>query len=336
MIAPVAGFDFGAVFGTMSVLSLIPFSAAGSMLMAVQKEIWIKDVVDLLFKNNAFLNFCRVMDEYVLQGKVVHIPQAGAAASATKNRSSLPATVVKRTDTDITFPLDEFTSDPVLIPNADTVELSYNKRDSVTKTTKSALIQLVAEWILRSWFPSAASNIVRTTGDAVAAHLPSATGNRKGAKWADISAIQMKMNLADIDPNDRYFALDAVMYQQLVDQLTETQYRDFSSGLDIANGIVGKRFGFNFVMRSTVGVYDNATTPVCKDPGATAAATDNAAGLAWQKDCVLRALGTTDMFENVGDPTYYGDIYSFLLRAGGRIYRDDAKGVFAYIQAASA
>ena len=37
-------------------------------------------------------------------------------------------------------------------------------------------------------------------------------------------------------------------------------------------------------------------------------------------------------FENEGDATYYGDIYSFLVRAGGRIMREDKKGVIALVQ----
>jgi len=130
--------------------------------------------------------------------------------------------------------------------------------------------------------------------------------------------------------------LDSEMYQALVDQLSETAQRDFTRDLDVANGVVGRRYGFNFIERSTVGVYDNASTPVCKDPGAATAATDNAAGIAWQKDSLLKAVGTVDFFEDLGNPTYFGDVYSSLVRAGGRIYRSDAKGVFAYVQAASA
>ena len=34
------------------------------------------------------------------------------------------------------------------------------------------------------------------------------------------------------------------------------------------------------------------------------------------------------MFANVGDATYYGDVYSFLMRTGGSIRRYDKKGVF--------
>ena len=64
-------------------------------------------------------------------------------------------------------------------------------------------------------------------------------------------------------------------------------------------------------------------------------AVDNTAcaiGLFWHPNCVRRALGTTKMFETAGDPTYYGDIFSFLQRGGGRIARNDGRGVLGIIQ----
>ena len=91
--------------------------------MAIQKEIWMAAIVEGLFASNSFLSKAFNADEYVNNGKIVHIPNAGAASGTKKNRTNLPATVTKRTDIDVTFPLDEYTTDPVLIPNADTVEL---------------------------------------------------------------------------------------------------------------------------------------------------------------------------------------------------------------------
>ena len=110
--------------------------------MAIQKEIWEKSIVEGLFAPNSFLSKAFNADEYVEAGKIVHIPQAGAASKVEKNRTSLPATVKQRTDTDKTFELAAFTTDPVLIPDADKVELSYNKRESVLRQDKLALHEL--------------------------------------------------------------------------------------------------------------------------------------------------------------------------------------------------
>src|SRR3954468_21515304 len=133
--------------------------------MAIQKEIWQDHIEGNLFKNNEFLLASTDAGQFVLQGKVVHIPQAGALPTVVKNRSSIPATVVQRTDTDITYVLDEFTTDPILIPNAETFELSYNKRESVLGEYESSLRQTIADNLLIDWSPTGGTGtVIRTTG----------------------------------------------------------------------------------------------------------------------------------------------------------------------------
>ena len=316
--------------GILTFAAFVPTGMTGILAMAVQKEIWVNHIIGNLFKNNEFLNDCFVADEYVLQGKVVHIPQAAAAPSVEKNRTSLPATVVKRSDTDVIYALDEFTSDPVLIPNADQYELSYNKRESVLAESEAATRELVAEWMLRNWAPTVSGYKLVTTGGSVAAHTPSATGTRKLPLLADVKKLGKAMDKENIPSEDRYIMWDADMYDQFLECLTATQYRDFSSTMDAAKGIVGELFGFKFMKRSTCLVYDNGLT--IYDPGYTGATTDKAAALAWQKNCVERALGTVDFFEHIKDPLYYGDVYSLLIRMGGRKRRASGAGVIALVQ----
>src|SRR5580704_3658585 len=133
--------------------------------MAIQKEIWQDHIEGNLFKNNEFLLASTDAGQYVLHGLVVHIPQAGATANVAVNRSSLPATVVQRTDTDVTYTLDEYTTDPILIPNAEILELSYNKRESVLSEYEASLRQTMADNILIDWAPTASTGtVIRTTG----------------------------------------------------------------------------------------------------------------------------------------------------------------------------
>lgn len=300
--------------------------------MAIQKEIWTSHIQENLFKDNEFLNYAFNADQYVLQGKVVHIPNAGASPAVVKNRSSLPATVTQRTDVDITYAIDEFTTDPILIPNADTVELAYDKLTNVLSDSEGALRQLVADWMLYNWRAENASSIVRTSGANVTAHLPSATGTRKKFTLADVKAARLVLNKQNVMKENRYLIIDSDMYDQLADELNITQYRESSKDLDLPKGVIGKLFGFFIMERSTTMVANNAGTPVIQTPGTAGAATDNGVAFAWQKNTVERALGTVDFFENLGDPTYYGDIYSALVRMGGRKRRNDQKGVVAIIQ----
>ena len=50
--------------------------------------------------------------------------------------------------------------------------------------------------------------------------------------------------------------------------------------------------------------------------------------LAWHKNSLSRAMSPLTLFENEKDPTYYGDIISGELRAGGAVIRKDLKGIY--------
>lgn len=304
--------------------------------MAIQKEIWQDHIEGNLFKNNEFLLASTDAGQFVLQGKVVHIPQAGTAPAISKNRSTLPATVLQRADSDITYSLDEYTSDPILIPHAETLELSYNKRESVLSEHEASLRQTIADNILIAWAPAVAGSLLRTSGEAVTAHLDSTTGNRKKFVANDLKAAQLKLNKQNVPMEGRYALLSADMFQQLTDSLSVNEYRDFSAAYNIKDGVLGRIFGFDIMMRSAVVSYTNDTTPAVKAYSATAAADDNDAVLCWQSDCLERAVGAVKFFERIDDPTYYGSIYSMSVRMGGRKRRADGKGVVAIVQAAAA
>lgn len=298
--------------------------------MAIQREIWERAIVEGLFADNSFLSKAYNADEYVNNGKVVHIPQAGAASSVSKNRTSKPATAKQRTDTDLTFTLAEFTTDPVYIPHADTVELSYDKRESVLRNDKMQLADAVAKDFLHSWSPAKA-NTIATTGVEVDASVHStAEGKRLAVTRKDILALMTRFNRQNIPQEGRYLLLDADMYAQLLNDLTTQEATAFHAQADLARGVMGKLLSFNVMQRSEAALYSAAGSPKSWD--STKAADDVSAALAWHEQSVVRALGEVRAFENEGDPTWYGDIYSFLVRAGGRIRRTDEKGVVALLQ----
>lgn len=298
--------------------------------MAVQKEIWINDLVENLYADNSFASRS-VNHSAFVDNKKVHVPNAGAAPSVSKNRSSLPATVTKRTDVDLEYEINEYTTDPILVSNAEDVELSYPKRKSVIRNASLALQESAHADLIYSWIPSSSPSTVATSGSSTAAYIATATGNRKALTKADILAVKSVFDKADVPQTGRCILLDSVMYNQLLDSLTEAQSNAFLASADAARGIVGKLFGFDFYMRSKVAKTTSAGA--LKEWTASAAATDSAAGIAWQEDCVSRALGQHKLFENADDASYYGDVLSGLVRAGGRYIRNDKKGVCLIYQA---
>jgi hypothetical protein len=300
--------------------------------MAVQKEIWQRDLVKDFFADNSFASKAVNDDIYVNEGKKVHIPNAGAPADVEVNRQTLPAKAKERKDTDIEYTLDELTTDPVRIPFADTVELSYDKRNSVISQNKLKLIETASEILLKNWAP-AKENCVETTGTEVNAHTAEATGKRKSLDKKDILALMTMMDAANLPQEGRYLLLDASMYAQLIESLTETESIGFFAAANVQKGVVGQLYGFNILKRSKVLVYTK--DGIVKDVNAKGAANDNAAGLAWHESCVSRALGEVKMFDSLNNPLYYSDIYSFLVRVGGAKRRTDKKGVYAIVQAAT-
>lgn len=261
--------------------------------MALQKEIWINSIVENLFADNTFLAKSFNADEFVVAGKRVHIPNAAAAPSASVGPITRPKTAKETTDTDLDFDIKEIYSDPVFIQNADKFELSYDKRESVIKRTKGSISDKVATEILKAWIPSESGRVITTTGATYG------TAQKKLTRH-DILAAQTKLNKDDVPQEGRYLLLSADMHEQLLENLTEAQQNAFLAAADASKGVVGKLYGFHVMMRSVAGGTE--AEPVA---------------LAWHEDYVCRAQGEHQMFEQENDPLYYGDVMSFLVRAGG-------------------
>lgn len=300
--------------------------------MALQVEIWVKSIIEGLFANNTFASRSVDHSEFV-NDKVVHVPNAGSAPNVEKNRTVFPANVTERKDVDLIYEMDEFSVDPVRIPHADQVELSYNKRESIIRQSRRKLAQDIYTSIIYNWIPEGVK-VVETLGEAVAAHLTGATGSRKTMTKKTVEEIQTIFDEQDVPEEGRCILLDARMYNQLMNSMTDAERNNFLTCADPARGVIGKFLGFDFYKRSKVAKAAAAGTP--KPWSAANTATDCAAGLAWQEDCVSRALGESILFDDQGNPLYYSDIISFLQRAGGSAIRADKAGIVLIKQASAA
>lgn len=308
--------------------------------MPLQPEIWEADIVGNLYKDNEFMQYATNADQHVVGGRAVHIPNANLGSNVVRNRTTLPATVQKRTDTDVVYALDEFTSDPILIPNIDNLQLSYDKRASVMAEDQATIKQVQADWLLYSWVQNVTANqIIRTTGAASGTTLAGATGNRKLFTKYDLLQAKIAMDNQLIPSTDRYALLSAeAMAQLLQDKDLAVNFNQYA---DLANGIVGNVYGFKLMMRPasvrfTNGPGSGNTTPAPKAPDAVTATDDNGVSICWHKSAVERALGAVKMFEQTNHPQFYGDVYSFLVMLGGRARRNDGKGIVCIVEAASA
>ena len=355
LLTSTAAFAAGPVAaGLVFTMSLINKGVpVGSLMMAVTPEIWVDYIVGNLFKNNEFLLNSIDESQYVIGGSVVHIPQAGSVSGVKRNRTDLPATITRRKDVDVTYALDEFTTDPRFIPDIDKAELSYDKMNSCMSEDMSYLQQFIAEAMLYNWRPE---HFIKTTGDSTAAHL--GTGNRKAVTLSDFKTAKSTFNKWNIPKTGRNVVIDTEMFDQLCDDLKATSARDYSAIYDAATGRLDMLEGFKIHERSTALVASNATVKAVPntryfdwtgsdlfytpeefseiESGDKAPATTSCAvAVFWSDVVVARSIGATKMFDDKGNPQFYGDIYSFLQRMGGRKRRADGKGVLGLIQVAA-
>lgn len=303
--------------------------------MALQKEIWISDIQESLYANNMFLGQVGLDHSAFVNFKTVHIPQAGARPAVVANRSSLPATIAGRTDAEVTYSLSEYTTDPLLLPNIDTLQLSYEKRNSLIGNSVSTLSDTIGNKTLYTWAPLLA-NSVRTSGTAVATALaPSATGTRNGFALADLRAALRILDKSNFNPNEeRFLIVPSDMYWQLMADAGISQYLQFGTETQIS-GKLPMLLGCKIVVRSSVVVYD--TSGVIKATGDTGvpsspAATDNYGAVLISKSAASRALGDIKVFSQEDRPDYYGSIFSALVMHGASKMRTNGEGIVGIIQ----
>lgn len=313
--------------------------------MGLEIEIWKSTIEEKLKQDNSFLGcISDVSSDNILAGKVVHIPQAGAPSKVVKNRTTLPAEIRKRVDTEVLYKIDEYTTDPVHIPHAETVELSYDKRMSVLNQDIQNLSEEVAEGMLTNMVVSPigdnrtlpAKNILGTTGvnNAAANYLMGTSGNRKKWTLTDLQRMQNLLRAQKAWQEGQMYALipaNALLDLFPADSPTTATYMQSVTEQERRAGIIYKVQGFNILIRSSVFVMGNDNS--FKAFGSVVTATDSEAAIFWNKNMVEKAIGTFEAFERPRDPQYYGDIYSFLVRVGGRAKRKDFEGVAVLKQA---
>ena len=126
---------------------------------------------------------------------------------------------------------------------------------------------------------------------------------------------------------------DAIAQMFPAESPTTATYMQAASETERRAGIIYKVQGWSIMERSTV--YILGEDKEFKAFGAVNDETDSEGCLFWNKNMLEKAIGTTEAFERIGDPTYYGDIYSFLVRCGGRARRKEHEGVGILMQAMS-
>lgn len=260
--------------------------------MAILVELWADTLVGNLFSSDSILSKATDYSEFI-NGKKVHVPNAGTPAKISKNPASFPVEVGERKDADVEFDLDTYTIIPIRVGRTEELETSYSKRESVCAEARLALKENVAQDTIEKWCKGVTKPRKKNDGEAI-------------KKWFVAAAEQFATD--KVLSKDRYVMLTPANYYALLDSMTDNEALAFSKSADVANGVLGNLLGFN--------VVQDFFLPTGVDM------------LAWQKNCVGVAKDEPELFEDEGSATMYGDVISGQERAGGTVVRKDAKGVY--------
>jgi hypothetical protein len=304
--------------------------------MPIQKEIWAADIAGKLFPDNSWM-LQSVDDSMWCDGKMVHLAQAGILPNVVKSRTTVPAAASQRTDTDATYELAEYTSEPTVIRDIEEVEVNYMKRQSVLMSHAKMINHQIANWIQYEWMPELASVIIRTTGANTAANstLPGATGTRKKATLSDFNKLRTLFTDMDVPEDGRCLLMPSYMHDGLIEDNLQILTNLVAQGdAMLTQGKISRLFGFNIYQRSRKNTiaFDNSATPIRQLPTTPFGAASNAAALAWHPDFVRRAKGEVKVYDDLDNPLYYGSLFSVAARAGGRKWYSDGTGVAAVVE----
>ena len=330
----------------------------------VAVEFWESTIAEFLMREYPWIMRAKDRTSNVIDNAIVHIPQAGALPGAVRNRKQYPAPIVRRSDSDITYVIDEISTNPSHIKDAEKVELSYDKVGSVLNDHIKQLNYLAAYNAMYRWagknpisggvtnLDLNGANIVRTTsGTSSAAHLSGATGTRRNILVADVASaktVLINQTKRELNTGKRALILDETMYNQLKSDtiLNNNQQYDLV-GAVFKDGDLIKLHGFDIIRTDVLPRFTNAATPLAKDPLSDAdiaadgslvpyqntfATSDNSVALLVDFDYVHIAKGNIQVFETLRDATFQGDIYSALFRMGASRERLDQAGVAAIVQ----
>jgi hypothetical protein len=311
--------------------------------MSLLQEVWSQQISENLYQNNDFMKKATDHSMWV-KYKTVHVPQAGAKPTVEKNRAILPASIGSRTDSELTYSLNQYTADPILITNLEELQISYAKRQSVLANILRQLSFVVSTQTLYAWAPSGASRIVATTGSTSTQNLPhsTATGSRKMITITDITKAKQILDADYIPAEGRILLIPAYMYNvDLLNISGIVQAYAFGSPI-LPSGVVARVAGFDIMVRPDVLCYDNTATPVIKaingDGTLTSAATtDQGAAIAFHPDFVAHACGSITPYYNAGSngsglPEYYGSIFSAEVMHGASLMYSSQIGIVAIVQ----
>lgn len=271
----------------------------------LNKQIWIDQIMEKFYPEASFLKYARDFTAYV-DYDIINMADSGFDPDVLVNNTAYPIAIVDREDMPLSFNLDNFETVNTKVSHPESVELSYDKMESVIYGHRNALQAKTGAKAAHSYAPNshtANTPVIETTGG----------DNGFGFKRlvsGNILALKRSFDVMDVPMDKRFLVLCP---QHLEDLMTE-DLKAFKDITDFGNGKPKRFAGFNILEFSKTATY-NSVTKTKKAFGTVAdAENDSVSSFAFNSDEIMKADGTNKMFAKIDDPELRASVVGFSKR----------------------
>lgn len=268
--------------------------------MALNKEIWISQILDGFYPDDSFLQKPVNYSAFVENDRL-HIAAAGIDPKVLVNNTTYPIKSVNRDDSDNEIVLDKFETENTIVRRPDAIEYSYDKLESVIRQHRATLRKSVAMKAIHAYAPASDTTdtpVILTTGLTV--------GGRKRMTFADILTLKERFDEAEIPLEERYL----VLHPKHVSDLLLEDIELFKDLTNIKDGEPFKFAGFGCFSFAQMPTYKTETMVLKKVPFEEEK-TEQFASVAFYAKEVMKADGDIYMYASEDDPNERATIVGF-------------------------
>ena len=270
--------------------------------MALNKQVWIKQILENFYPDNSFLTKAVNYSDFVDNNRL-HIASAGIDPKVLINNTTYPIDVVGRDDDDNEIKLDKFETENTIIRRPEALEYSYDKLESVIRQHRATLQKSVATKAAHAFAPDSDTDdtpIVPTTGVGV--------DGRKRLVFSDILTLKERYDAAGVPLDERYI----ILHPKHVSDLLREDIELFKDLTNIKDGEPFRFAGFGFFSFPEMPTYRNVSGSLQKVAFREAPnANDTFSSVSFYAKEVMRADGAIYMYSTVDDPKERATIVGF-------------------------
>lgn len=270
----------------------------------LNKQIWISQIMEKFYPEASFLNFAKDMSENVEFDKI-NLADCGFDPEVLINNTTYPIAVAERTDTPLSIELALYETKNTLVRSPQTVELAYDKLESVIYGHRMALRATAGNKSAHAYTPTADTEntpVLITSGE----------DNGEGFKRLvpeDILKLKKRYDMLEVPFENRYLVLDPNHVEDLI-LYDLTSFKDIT---DFKNGQPSRFAGFNILQYTKNAKFDFSTRQ--KMPfGALADTNTVHSSFSFSSEEVMKAMGDMKMYEKIDDPEQRATIIGFDMR----------------------